>query len=105
MYIMQAMWNVTLLSDFKVKLRSITDCSFLYWNPELFSAFLKDVYSHPEQAHRLQYIVSAFADPGESSDAPCVSPIVVVPLQSAHFPPLPHVIMYSPIVQAHLPRG
>ena len=59
----QVLWHLDTLGDLQVTIRQVTDCSFLYWSSELFPALLKEVYAHPEQAHRLKYVLIAFGDP------------------------------------------
>ncbi|POM78541.1 Hypothetical protein PHPALM_3922, partial [Phytophthora palmivora] len=55
-------WKLRLLSDFQRKIRSACDCSFFYWSRELLHPFLSDLYSQPEQANRIQYVVGGFLD-------------------------------------------
>jgi WASH complex subunit 7 len=56
------LWNMTMLQDFQLKVRSTCDCSFLFWHRELLSPFLKLIYQDPSKATRLQPVLSAFAD-------------------------------------------
>ncbi|DAZ94688.1 TPA: hypothetical protein N0F65_000003 [Lagenidium giganteum] len=55
-------WKLRLLSDFQRKIREACDCSFFYWSRELLHPFIQDLYGLPEQANRIQYIVSGFLD-------------------------------------------
>ncbi|RLN59422.1 hypothetical protein BBP00_00006505 [Phytophthora kernoviae] len=55
-------WKLRLLSDFQRKIRGACDCSFFYWSRELLHPFLSDLYSQPEQANRIQYVVGGFLD-------------------------------------------
>lgn len=54
--------KLSLLSDFQRKVRHATDCSFFYWSRELLLTFLSDLYSCPEHASRVQYVLSGFSD-------------------------------------------
>ncbi|KDO19274.1 hypothetical protein SPRG_21586 [Saprolegnia parasitica CBS 223.65] len=56
------LWKMHVLSDFQRKIRVACDCSFLYWSRELLHLFVQDIYSMPEQASRLQYVVGGFLD-------------------------------------------
>ncbi|KAE8882575.1 WASH complex subunit 4 [Phytophthora fragariae] len=55
-------WKLRLLSDFQRKIRSACDCSFFYWSRELLHPFMSDLYTQPEQANRIQYVVGGFLD-------------------------------------------
>ncbi|OQR85262.1 hypothetical protein ACHHYP_12029 [Achlya hypogyna] len=56
------LWKMHVLSDFQRKIRTACDCSFLYWSRELLHLFVQDIYSMPEQASRLQYVIGGFLD-------------------------------------------
>ena len=39
-----------------------TDCSFLYFSPEMLDAALAEACAHPEEARRLPCLLAAFSD-------------------------------------------
>ncbi|ETV68222.1 hypothetical protein, variant [Aphanomyces astaci] len=55
-------WKLHVLCDFQRKIRLATDCSFLYWSRELLTLFVQDMYSVPENASRIQYVLAGFLD-------------------------------------------
>ncbi|ETV96488.1 hypothetical protein, variant 2 [Aphanomyces invadans] len=59
---LKLLWKLQLLCDFQRKIRLATDCSFLYWSRELLTLFVQDMYSVPENANRIQYVLAGFLD-------------------------------------------
>ncbi|KAF0700829.1 Aste57867_8680 [Aphanomyces stellatus] len=59
---LKLVWKLHVLCDFQRKIRQATDCSFLYWSRELLSLFVQDMYSVPENANRVQYVLAGFLD-------------------------------------------
>lgn len=56
------MWMLDMLAEWQNRVRSVCDCSFLYWNRELLPSLLQSVYRRPEEAGRLPYLVAGFGD-------------------------------------------
>ncbi|CAK4616836.1 unnamed protein product [Aphanomyces euteiches] len=59
---LKLVWKLQVLCDFQRKIRLATDCSFLYWSRELLALFMQDMYSVPENANRMQYVLAGFLD-------------------------------------------
>ncbi|RHY31429.1 hypothetical protein DYB32_003505 [Aphanomyces invadans] len=66
---LKLLWKLQLLCDFQRKIRLATDCSFLYWSRELLTLFVQDMYSVPENANRIQYVVLKMAGHEENAVA------------------------------------
>lgn len=56
------LWKLKMVSSWQAKVRAHCDCSYLYWITNLVPAFFQDIYTNPEEVHRLQYIISALHD-------------------------------------------
>ena len=54
--------RIQMLANWQTTLAKASSCSFLFWNQELLSTFIQDVYKVPTEANRLQYICAAFMD-------------------------------------------
>jgi WASH complex subunit 7 len=57
------LWKLDLLSTWKSTIAETCNCDFLYWVVDLVPAILNDVWEHPDQVNRLQYLLSALGDP------------------------------------------
>ena len=57
------MWKIDQLAGLQPRLRALCDTSFLYFTIDLVPLFVRDMYEHPEQVHRLPYLLSALRDP------------------------------------------
>ena len=56
------LWKLTLLTHYQELIDHLTNCSFLYWTPNLVPVFLSDLFAHPSQVNRLHYLFDAFHD-------------------------------------------
>ena len=56
------LWKLQLLVQYQQHVDAATNCSFLYWVPNLVPVFLSDVFSNPQQVNRLQSLVDCFQD-------------------------------------------
>jgi WASH complex subunit 7 len=57
------MWKIDQLAALQPRLRALCDTSFLYFTIDLVPLFVRDMYEHPEQVHRLPYLLAALRDP------------------------------------------
>jgi len=63
--IASAILKLDIISDIQKRLNESCDCSFLFWSKEILSIYFSTVYKHPEQAHKLQYMLSGLQDVGK----------------------------------------
>lgn len=47
--VMRLLGRMRALSDWQRRVKQLCDCSFIYWSRELFTNFIQDIYSRPEQ--------------------------------------------------------
>jgi WASH complex subunit 7 len=55
-------WKINQLAQLQPRLRSLFDTSFLYFTIDLIPLFIRDMYDHPEQIHRLPYLLASLRD-------------------------------------------
>ena len=56
------LWKLAHLTSYQKLIDSLTNCSFLYWTPNLVPVFFSDIFTHPSQVNRLHYLFLAFHD-------------------------------------------
>lgn len=59
---LKLLWKLNLFGDFQRKIKDACDTSFFYWSRTLLGTFIADLYTVPEQANRIQYVISGFTD-------------------------------------------
>eukprot|EP01119_Soliformovum_irregulare_P013331 TRINITY_DN3530_c0_g1_i1.p1 TRINITY_DN3530_c0_g1~~TRINITY_DN3530_c0_g1_i1.p1 ORF type:complete len:1148 (+),score=441.88 TRINITY_DN3530_c0_g1_i1:162-3605(+) len=50
------------IGELEILISEATNCDFFYWSRTLLPLYFGDVYNHPYQVHRLQYVLSALCD-------------------------------------------
>ncbi len=56
------LWKLELLSSWQGAVESTCNCDYLYWVTNLVPAFFQDIFKHPTEVNRLQYLFAAFRD-------------------------------------------
>eukprot|EP00735_Rhodelphis_limneticus_P013774 TRINITY_DN7727_c0_g1::TRINITY_DN7727_c0_g1_i1::g.8316::m.8316 TRINITY_DN7727_c0_g1::TRINITY_DN7727_c0_g1_i1::g.8316 ORF type:complete len:1220 (+),score=387.87,sp/Q2M389/WASC4_HUMAN/40.43/0.0,WASH-7_mid/PF14744.1/3.7e+03,WASH-7_mid/PF14744.1/2.5e-148,WASH-7_N/PF14745.1/6.7e-108,WASH-7_N/PF14745.1/1.1e-06,WASH-7_C/PF14746.1/1.1e-61 TRINITY_DN7727_c0_g1_i1:76-3660(+) len=56
------LWKLNVICDVGRLVEESCDASILYWTQDFTRVLLADIYSHPAQAHRVQYILASFND-------------------------------------------
>ena len=56
------LWKLSLLVGYQRLVDASTNCSFLYWTPNLVPVFFDDLFANPSQVNRLHYLFDAFHD-------------------------------------------
>uniref|UniRef100_A0A7S2RAE2 WASH complex subunit 4 n=1 Tax=Mucochytrium quahogii TaxID=96639 RepID=A0A7S2RAE2_9STRA len=55
--------KIALVSTWQSKIKSACDCSFLYWESQVFfPLILSDIFSNPGKANRIQWVTKAYCD-------------------------------------------
>ena len=56
------LYKLSMLSQYQQLVDGYTNCSFLYWLPNLIPVFLKDIFDFPSQVNRLSHLFLALED-------------------------------------------
>ena len=56
------LYKLSMLSQYQQLVDGYTNCSFLYWLPNLIPVFLKDIFDFPSQVNRLSHLLLALED-------------------------------------------